>query len=103
MPKKKRNRKNPLLAGILSFFIAGFGQFYVGKFSRGLLFLFLEFFTTWVWISIDFKVVGSFLNLFISLIAALDAYKIAEKINSEDDENKIGNIMPKAKEDVKIY
>jgi TM2 domain-containing membrane protein YozV len=73
-------RKSPILAAILSLLIAGVGQFYVGRFSRGLILLLLDLitFALFVWIHPD---VGGFLNLAVTVYSAYDAYKLAVEIN----------------------
>jgi len=75
-------RKSPFLAAILSLLIAGLGQFYLGKYSRGAVLLSLEIITSviYLWIHPD---VGGLLNLSVSVFAALDAYKLAVKIKRE--------------------
>lgn len=69
------------MAAVLSLVIPGAGQIYNGQIGKGLLIL----------IGVPLLVVFSFLTLFITLIVALvvwlwgifDAYKTAERINSE--------------------
>lgn len=59
----KKELRSPVLAAILSFIIAGLGQFYNGQVAKGLL-IFFTFWTIIPWI-----------------LGIIDAYKTAEKIN----------------------
>ena len=87
-------RKNPVLAALLSFLLAGLGQLYLGRIGRGILFLILEIVTavfsfygdSWIGTrgiesGISIRNFGYILNLAISLWAAYDAHAIAKKIN----------------------
>ncbi len=85
-------RKSPFLAAVLSLLIAGLGQFYLGKYPRGAVFLSLEIITSAIFFWIHPEI-GGILNLSISIFAAYDAYKLATKINRklpriEDEKSK---------------
>ena len=74
-------RKNPLIAGLLSLIITGAGQIYLGKISRGLIYLGLVLL---VGIALDgvltfdqLMVVG----VIVSIVSAVDAYLMAKAIN----------------------
>ncbi len=80
MNQNMKQKKNPLLAAILSFIIAGLGQLYLKKFFRASVFFSLEIITTGLWIYLPSEI-GAIPNLLVSIIAAYDAYKIAREIN----------------------
>lgn len=80
---REKIKKRPLVAAILSVLVAGLGHLYLGKFSRGVIFLFLELVIAWSCFSLNFTPTGLILNLLIGFLAAFDAYKIAEEINKE--------------------
>jgi len=74
-------RKNPLIAGLLSLIITGAGQIYLGKISRGLIYLGLVLL---VGIALDgiltfdqLMIVG----VIVSIVSAVDAYLMAKAIN----------------------
>jgi TM2 domain-containing membrane protein YozV len=78
-------RKNPLIAGLLSLIITGAGQIYLGKISRGLVYLGLV-----LLISIALDGIISFdemmiLGVIVSIISAVDAYLIAKAMNTRSD------------------
>lgn len=85
------NRRNPLLAAILSLIIAGLGQLYLRKFFRAMVFLLLEVITAGIWIYFSSEI-GVILNLLVSVIAAYDAYKLAKGINRKPEETDAGEI-----------
>lgn len=64
-------RRDPVLAALLSFLIPGFGQFYNGRFLRGILWLIL---TPGFWIG-----TGGMLGWVCHVIAAYTAYKYAKE------------------------
>jgi TM2 domain-containing membrane protein YozV len=63
--------KNPGLAAVLSFFVPGVGQFYNGKFLRGLFWLIV---TPGLWIGS-----GGTLGWICHIVAAYTAYRYAER------------------------
>ncbi len=74
-------RKNPMLAAILSLIITGTGQIYVGKVMRGIAYLVGVLF-----ISVLLDGIISFdemmlLGVAISIVSALDAYRLAKEVN----------------------
>jgi TM2 domain-containing membrane protein YozV len=64
-------KRNPGLAAVLSFLIPGLGQFYNGKFLRGLFWLIV---TPGLWIGS-----GGTLGWICHIIAAYTAYSYAEE------------------------
>ena len=75
-------RKNPILAGGLSFIIAGVGQLYLNRLRRGAMFFTLEVASA-LYATYAHEKIGLILNFLVSVIAATDAYRIAKKINQE--------------------
>lgn len=75
-------RKNPILAGGLSFIIAGVGQLYLNRLRRGAMFFTLEIATAF-YATYSNEQVGLVLNFLVSVIAATDAYRIAKMLNKE--------------------
>lgn len=67
----KQQLKSPGVALFLSLLIAGSGQMYNGQVAKGLFVLFACFF---LWV-ID-------LGFIVNILACIDAYKIAQKINN---------------------
>ena len=63
-------QKSPGLALFLSCLLAGIGQMYNGQVAKGIVLLVIE---VLFW--------GLFLGWVVSIVAMIDAYKIAEKIN----------------------
>ena len=99
-------RKNPVLAALLSFLLAGLGQLYLGRIRRGILFFILEIITavfsfygdSWLGTGgieseISIRNFGYILNLAVSLWAAYDAYVIAKKINMGIEEKYTDGIL----------
>lgn len=73
-----RSTKSPLFALILSFFITGLGQIYLGLTKKGILLLilmFISFVLTLIYI-------GSILAFILWLYSMYDAYQSAVKINN---------------------
>lgn len=68
----------PFLAAFFSLLVAGLGHFYLDCFNRGLLLLLLELATSYYTLAIN-RSVGLALNVFVSVWAALDAYRLAKK------------------------
>ncbi len=103
---REKMKKRPLVAAVLSFLIAGLGHLYLGKFSRGLIFLFLELITTWLWTSFNLRPAGLILNLLISFVAAFDAYKIAKGTNKREileKESKKSSMTHEKGKELEIY
>ena len=74
-------RKNPLIAGLLSLLITGAGQIYLGKIGRGLIYLSLVLL---VGIVLDGILPFDQLMIFgviVSIVSAVDAYLMAKAIN----------------------
>ena len=81
VPTHAAQRKNPLIAGLLSLLITGAGQIYLGKISRGLIYLGLV-----LLISIALDGIITFdemmiLGVIVSIISAVDAYLMAKAMN----------------------
>jgi len=70
--------KDPILAAILSFFIVGLGQIYIGLTKKGIILFLLAFISA---ILIIF-IIGWFLWVVIYIYAKDDAYNSANKINA---------------------
>ncbi|RPF49606.1 hypothetical protein EDD75_0425 [Thermodesulfitimonas autotrophica] len=70
-------QKNPGLAAVLSFFIAGLGQIYNGQIGKGIGLMVAEI-LSWLLCAV---VVGFVLLPVVWIYAIYDAYKTAEKIN----------------------
>jgi len=66
-------RKNPGVAGVLSFVIPGLGQIYNGAFLRGLFWLII---TPGMWIG-----TGGTLGWICHLVSAYTAYSYADDLN----------------------
>jgi len=81
----ENQKKEPALAGVISFLIAGTGQMYCGEVGRGFGFLIGA-------------IIGYILfvipGLIVSIWAAIDAYQLAEEINKNIDQT-----ISKAKKD----
>jgi TM2 domain-containing membrane protein YozV len=77
--RQARERKSSGTAAILSFFIPGLGQLYVGEFMRGLCFCIGVFFSILL-MSIG---IGFILAPLIWFLSIYDAYKTAERTHFE--------------------
>lgn len=75
--QKQCNRKEPLFALILSFFIPGLGQIYNGNINNGII-LIIATVISWILTSLC---VGFFIFIMIWVYAMYDAYTTAVKIN----------------------
>ncbi len=75
--QKQPNRKEPLLALILSFFVPGLGQIYNGNANTGII-LIIATVISWLLTSLC---VGFFIFIALWIYAMYDAYTSAEKIN----------------------
>ncbi|MDP8206735.1 MAG: TM2 domain-containing protein [Candidatus Electryonea clarkiae] len=69
--------KNPAVATILSFFIAGLGQIYNGQVGKGIVFI-IAYFISWL---LMFVVVGYITTPIIWIWGMIDANSSAKKIN----------------------
>jgi len=70
--RSSRDLPNPNVSAVLSFVIPGLGQFYNGKFLRGIFWLIV---TPGLWIG-----TGGFLGWVCHVIAAYTAYHYARKM-----------------------
>ncbi len=71
--------KNPGLAAVLSFFYMGLGQIYNGQMSKGIFFI-IAYTISWIMMII---VIGFLTTPVMWIYGMYDAYKSAEKINSD--------------------
>jgi TM2 domain-containing membrane protein YozV/RNA polymerase subunit RPABC4/transcription elongation factor Spt4 len=81
VPTRAAQRKNPLIAGLLSLLITGAGQIYLGKIGRGLIYL---GFVLLISIALDGVVTFDemmILGVIVSIISAVDAYLMAKAMN----------------------
>lgn len=69
--------KNPGLAAVLSFLIAGLGQIYNGQFAKGIIFIIVYFFS---WL-LMFVLIGFITTPILWIWGMYDAYKVAERHN----------------------
>jgi len=78
----RRPRKNPWIALILSLLVTGVGQIYLGRIARGLVFLCGVLFISFAldgYLDYDQLL---FLGAALSVISAIDAYRLAKKIGT---------------------
>ncbi len=78
---KARQVKSPILAALLSLLVTGIGQIYLGRVSRGLVFL-----SSVLLLGVLLDGILTFdqlmlVGLVISVVSAWDAYRIANEIN----------------------
>jgi TM2 domain-containing membrane protein YozV len=71
--------KNPGLAAVLSFFYMGLGQIYNGQLSKGIAFI-IAYTISWL---LMFIIIGFITTPLMWIYGMYDAYKSAEKINSD--------------------
>lgn len=71
-------KKNAAIAALLSFIITGAGQIYNGEIAKGIVFFVLEI----IFILLIFALIGIILAPLFWIYAIYDAYKTAERINS---------------------
>ncbi|MCT8337644.1 zinc-ribbon domain-containing protein [Methanoculleus sp. Afa-1] len=81
------NRRSPVLAAILSFFISGLGQIYNGQFGKGIAYFIIYMFC---FLSLFF-LIGFLLIPLWWLIGIVDAYVSATRINAGEDASKFIN------------
>jgi len=89
-----KQAKNPKIAAVLSFFMAGLGQVYNGDVLKGLAMIFIDIILNGIWISTGFVLLFSqaylllvtLINVTICFMiyCILDAYEGAQKANSEN-------------------
>ena len=84
--------KNPWIAALLSFILAGLGQIYVGAYLLGLLFLVLEALSATIYMYVDDSVGGMF-NLVVGVVSMVDAYRRAKRCNLNHPEG-LGTTAP---------
>ena len=100
MEEKERSSKEPWLAAVLSTFLAGIGQIYVGKLGRGCLLVLVEailyFAAIWSWLSVNCNILVT-AALFLTIAAfriwnLFDAHKCARKANPDwfESDRKLG-------------
>jgi TM2 domain-containing membrane protein YozV len=71
--------KNPGVAAVLSFFIAGLGQIYNGQIGKGIGFIIAYFISA----LLMFVLIGFITTPILWIWGMVDAYKTAERINRE--------------------
>jgi hypothetical protein len=74
--------KKPWLAALLSLLVAGFGQFYVGAWGLGMLFLVLDVLMGYAYQRNESPVILA-LNLFVTAVSMIHAYDRAKKANTD--------------------
>jgi len=74
--------KKPWLAALLSLLVAGFGQFYVGAWGLGVLFLVLDLLMGYAYQSNESPVILA-LNLFVTAVSMIHAYNRAKMMNTD--------------------
>jgi TM2 domain-containing membrane protein YozV len=72
-PRQQGDLPNPGIAAVLSFFIPGLGQFYTGRFWRGIFWLIV---TPGLWIT-----TASTLGWVCHVVAAYTAYSYAKRMH----------------------
>ena len=79
--------KNKWLAALLSFFIAGLGQLYLGRYQRAIAFFLLDILTAYVAMSQNNLAsnIGLALNLLVTAVAVADAYVLAGKAEGKTE------------------
>jgi signal peptidase I len=76
--------KSPWAAVALSFLVAGLGQIYVGYPLRGIILVFLEFGTGYLYATVN-EALGLILNVAVGVFAIVDAYYLAKKANVQQE------------------
>jgi len=71
--------KNPGLAAVFSFFYMGLGQIYNGQLSKGIFFI-IAYTVSWILMIV---VIGFLTTPVMWIYGMYDAYKSAEKINTD--------------------
>ena len=71
-PEDRSDRKDPILAAILSFIIPGVGQIYVGATTRGVAYIIL---------AIIFYILFIIPGVIFAIYAVYDAYRLAHQYN----------------------
>lgn len=71
--------KNPGVAAVLSFFVAGLGQIYNGQIGKGILIIVLYFLS----VLLMFVLIGFITTPILWIYGMIDAYKTAERINKQ--------------------
>ncbi|WP_342528363.1 hypothetical protein MKY84_05600 [Chryseomicrobium sp. FSL W7-1435] len=71
--------KNPGLAAVLSFLFTGLGQIYNGEIGKGILFIVIHFING----LLMFVLIGFITTPIFWIYGMYDAYKVAEKYNSQ--------------------
>jgi TM2 domain-containing membrane protein YozV len=71
--------KNPGLAAVLSFFYMGLGQIYNGQIHKGIAFL-IAYSISWLLMAV---LIGFITTPILWIYGMYDAYKSAEKINTD--------------------
>ncbi len=96
MSEKKKNKKNPIIAVLLSIIVPGLGHFYIARFARGALLFALNIIIgsmigdPFVYMkeleagdSFNIKTLYVLAGLVLIIIAALDSKKTADLINKQ--------------------
>ncbi|MFH1054527.1 MAG: hypothetical protein V1744_00365 [Candidatus Altiarchaeota archaeon] len=91
--------KNPWLAAALSLLIAGLGQLYVGRVWRAVGFLVLDLATGYVYVNMN-EQVGFTLNMAVTVISVVDAYRLAKKPTEEKPKEKPEQIQ---KQELRVF
>mgnify|MGYP006291192671 CR=1 FL=1 len=74
-------KKKGLVAALLSLLITGLGQMYLRRIRRGVLLFTLNFITAML--SLKWYMPGLLLNIYVSVVSVIDAYRIAPQEQPE--------------------
>ena len=75
--------KNRYLAAFLSFILAGFGQFYVGSYLKGAVFLVFDLLSSYLYMNDVLPTAALVLNLVVTVVSMVDAYRTAGMVKAE--------------------
>jgi len=97
------DKKNPWIAAILSFLVAGAGQLYLGRYRRAAIYFLIEILSAIIYLYID-PFSGQILSFAASVYSCVDAYRMAVEMNRKVEKEagkKVKSI--ERKEEVYIY
>jgi TM2 domain-containing membrane protein YozV len=87
-PAKIVNQRSPIVAAILTLIVCGLGQIYNGQLGKGIIYLIVAIICGLLILAI----IGIILLPIWYIIAIVDAYKTAQKINADEDASGFFNL-----------
>lgn len=85
--------KNKNVAAIISFFLAGLGQLYLGNYVRGIASFLISGIVSYIFIMLAGTTVGMIISLLFSVYYAYDAIECTDAVNNNTSAPKLFTVL----------